>query len=124
MLSWEQIDRYWERLRECMKIESSGDKNKALIDLRNEVGASYCGRDVGSASEQAAINIAAIQQALQTASMVATCRTTAENVELTRNALSETRRAQKWTIVAVLATVAMAAATIATAIATWITPYG
>jgi hypothetical protein len=127
MLTWEQIDGYWECLRQCMKIEPSGEKNKALIDLRNKVGASYAGRDMGHPGEQAAINIAAIHQALQTASMIAATRTAAENtkltadtVELMRNALAETRKAQKWTTVAVIVAALAAAGTIAAALANWV----
>ncbi|MBN1509172.1 MAG: hypothetical protein JW955_20165 [Sedimentisphaerales bacterium] len=93
-MTHEEIDNYGKRLVAAQAIAESGDRNKELIEIRKEVGAAFCGRDVGSPSVRDAENIAAIHQALQTWSMIDACRTAAKNHEITLAAMKEAAKSQ------------------------------
>jgi hypothetical protein len=76
-----EINDYRKKLVDTCQIANSGERNKKLLELRAELGASGCGRDT-STGERDAENIAGINQALQTETMIEMCRITDRNVKV------------------------------------------
>jgi len=94
-MTHEEIDNYAKRLVAAQAIVDSGDRNKELIEIRKEIGAAFCGRDVGSTGVRDTENIAAIHQALQTWSIIDACRTAAKNSEIALTAVQEAAESQR-----------------------------
>jgi len=115
----EENEVYRRRLIEAVRIERPGERSEALREIREAVGGSFCGKEVSSRKERDSETIAAIHQALQTASMIDACRTAADNAKLTREALQETRRAQRTNKMLVGLTTITALAAAASAGAAW-----
>ena len=107
----EEMQSHFQRLIAIMKISDSGERNKAIIELRNTVGASYCGKDTGSVGERDSQNIAGIHQALQTASMISMCKTASNSYKMAEESIK--KATTTWWIAAVIAFLSMFAAWVA-----------
>ena len=107
----EEMQSHYQRLIEIMQISDSGDRNKAIIQLRYTLGASYCGKDPGSIGERDSQNIAAIHQALQTASMISMCKTAGNSYEMGKQAMN--KATATWWTAAAIAFLSMVAAWVA-----------
>ena len=73
-----QIEKYRKELVKIKKIDDSAERDKALAELANQIGASQYCKDMPTEGKDTD-NINAIHQALQTATMVAMCETAAKN---------------------------------------------
>jgi hypothetical protein len=120
----EEIEVYQRRLINVQRIKDRDKRKEATVELGKEVGASYCAGEPDSMAAMNAENIAAIHQALQTASMIDACRTAAENARLTHDALGETRKAQRTSRIIAIAAGVSALAAVASAIAAWAAALG
>lgn len=110
-MTHEEMQSYYQQLIEIMKISDSGERNKAIIELRNTVGASYCGKDLGSVGERDSQNIAGIHQALQTACMISMCKTASNSYKMAEEAMN--KATTTWWIAAVITLLSMIAAWVA-----------
>jgi len=81
-MNHKQIEECQQKVVAIKKLSDSGDRNKALMELSGDVGASGCGRDMPP-EEKDAINIAGIHHALQTATMIEMCKTANRNFTVT-----------------------------------------
>jgi hypothetical protein len=129
----EEVDKYEQELHDIItrlrrSPRADADMNEAKKHLR-ELGANVGASEYAPGGESdASISqfVHSIHQALQTASMIDACRAaaesaelTAESLQLTEQARTETRKAQRWVVVTGWATIVMAVGTIGTAIAAW-----
>jgi hypothetical protein len=80
-MTHEKIEQCRRKLVEVIKLPDSGERNKAFIELRKEVGASGCRGDMPTAAMDAE-NIESIHYALQTASMIDMCKTSNKNYKI------------------------------------------
>ncbi len=127
-MTHEEIEAMQRKLQDIVEkhtTQNNAHTMKVLGELAKKVGAStqtvfpdiiQPGKRI---STDAAIPELAhnIHFALQTASMIDACRTAAKNIEFAERALAGTRRAQFWTIIAVVAAIVTAIGTIAMAVA-------
>jgi hypothetical protein len=78
-MSPDEIESWQKKLIEAKAIKDKGQRNIALIEIIESVGASGCGGDKPWA-ERDAQNIASIQQALQTATSINMAKTASRNM--------------------------------------------
>ena len=100
-MTHKEIEIYRKRLIDVKKIEHSGARNKAFIELVKELGASGWAKDMESAEERDVEYIRSIHQALQTATMVDMCKTASKNymIALTASIVSILAMAAAWAAV-------------------------
>ena len=105
-----------QKLIEIRKIEDSGQRNKAYIELAAELGAGGCGGD-RPPGERDAEYIRSINQALQTATMIDLCKTAEQGYDM---AITSSRSAsrQSWIAasIALLSAIAAWAAVVVAAL--------
>jgi hypothetical protein len=105
MMTNEEAERYWNELRDIVQTGlDNGTTRDKLKELAREVGA-WHGRAISDRAHDATndVLVASIHQALQTWSMIDTCRTAAENVRLAENAQAAASKAQRvafWSMLA------------------------
>ena len=80
-MTHEEMDKYWDELVAIRKMPNSGDRNKAFIELGTRIGASGCPKDM-SVGERDAEHVKSIHQAIQTATMIDMCKTSAKNYKV------------------------------------------
>jgi hypothetical protein len=125
----EQIEAMQRELQDIVEkhtAQNNAHTLKVLGELAKKVGASTqtVWPDITPGGQRIAADASIpelahnIHFALQTAAMVEACRTAAKNMELTKQALAGTRRAQRWAIIAVVAAILTALAAVAMAIVT------
>ena len=93
-MAHEEIEQYRQRLIAIRKMPTSGERNRAYIDLAAELGASGPGRDMPPGEKEAAY-IASINQALQTLTMIDMCKTAAQGYEMATKASEDASLASK-----------------------------
>lgn len=106
-MAHEQIEQYRQRLIDIGKLPTSGERNKAYIELATELGASGPGRDMQPGEKEAAYK-AGINQALQTLAMIGMCETAARGYEMATKA-SKSASKQFWIAAAIAFASAVAA---------------
>jgi hypothetical protein len=124
-----EIKGYMTELRHILAAHGDGTGDagaqetivsKQLRSLAVKTGASlsiaWGTKDRPATPSELAYNI---HQALQTASMIDACRTAAKNAKLTRDALEETRKAQRTSWIIAIATVIAALAALGGMAAAW-----
>jgi len=122
-----QIQRWQERLREILAKEKEGepaDRRTAihgeLQKLAYEVGAwTRTVTPAGTAVAGIEELTRNIHQALQTLSMIDACKTAADNAGLTKDALQETRKAQRTSRIIAIAAVVSSLAAIGSMVTAW-----
>jgi hypothetical protein len=92
------------------KLPTSGERNKAYIELATELGASGLGRDMQPGEKEAAYK-AGINQALQTLAMIDMCETAARGYEMATKASKSASK--QFRIMAAIAFLSMLAAWLA-----------
>lgn len=112
-MTYKEIEKYRQRLIKIRNLDSSGERNKAYIELSAELGASGPGRDT-SPGESQAVYIQSINHAIQTATMIEMCRTATDGYEMATKATSRASK-QSWISAAIAFISAVAAAVSAVA---------